>query len=178
MTRMTDESLRTFSSAAFDGTIYLNDEFQFVKQHGAEVESVIAIDSDGREISIKFFIPISEQNIPNGKYTIVEKDKYGHETRYPVYRDKKAPTVTINVDGNSIIANDAQKLSAESMFSFENFEDEYDEYAVLKIILPSGETKYFYQSEYKGISFVEKGEYAVSAYDRNNNFIKFTIIVA
>ncbi len=173
-----DESLRTFSSAAFDGTIYLNDEFQFVKQHGAEVESVVAIGADGRKIPIKFFIPISKQAIPHGEYTIVETDRYGNETRYTVYRDKKAPTVTVNINGEPVIANGGQKLSADKMFAFVNLEDDYDEYAVLKVVMPNSETRYYYQSEYKGVSFVEKGEYKVSAYDRNNNTVEFTVVVA
>lgn len=172
-----DESLRTFSSAAFDGTIYLNDEFQFVKQHGAEVETVVAINSDGRKFPIKFFTPISKQSIPHGQYTIVETDRYGHETRYTVYRDKKAPMVTVNANGEPVLANNGQKLSVNGMFAFVNLEDDFDEYAVLKVVTPSGEAKYYYQSEYKGISFGDKGEYAVSAYDRNNNLVEFTIVV-
>lgn len=172
-----DESIRTFSSAAFDGTIYLNDEFQFVKQHEAEVESVVARSEDGKEYQIKFFIPLSEQNIPHGKYTITETDKYGNKTSYTVYRDKTAPVVMANINGKAITALEKQSLTANGSFSFLNLYDEYDAFAVLKIISPRGNIQYYYQDEYKGITFVEKGKYNIIAYDRNNNIIDFSVTV-
>lgn len=172
-----DESIRTFSSAAFDGMIYLNDEFQFVKQNGAEVESVVATSEDGQEYPIRFFTPISEQNIPHGKYTINETDKYGNQTSYVVYRDKRAPTVTVNIGGMPIIAENKQELTSNGSFVILNFEDDFDAFSVLKIVSPSGNLSYYYQDEYKGIAFVEKGKYHVTAYDRNSNVADFSVTV-
>lgn len=172
-----DESIRTFSSAAFDGTIYLNDEFQFVQQNGAEVESVIATGEDGTEYPIKFFIPISEQNIPHGQYVITETDKYGNKTSYTVYRDKNAPEVTVNADDEQVIAYNGQEIIAEDSFVISNLSDDFDDFAILKVIAPNGETQYFYQDEYRGIAFVQNGKYSIFAYDRNNNSIEFCVTV-
>ena len=172
-----DESVRTFSSAAFDGTIYLNDEFQFVKQHNAEVESVVATSETGEEYTIKFFTPISEQNIPHGRYRITETDKYGNQTSYLAYRDKKFPTVTVSISGETVAATVGQDISSKGSFAIVDLADDFDSFAVLKIVSPQGNTNYYYQSEYKGIAFVEKGKYMVSAYDRNYNAINFSITV-
>lgn len=172
-----DESIRTFSSAAFDGTIYLNDEFQFVQQNGAEVESVTATGENGTEYKIKFFTPISEQNIPHGKYVITETDKYGHQTSYTVYRDKNAPIITVNAEGEQIIASNGQEIIAQDSFTILDLSDEFDDFAVLKVIAPSGEIQYFYQDEYRGIAFVQNGKYNIFAYDRNNNSIEFSVTV-
>ena len=69
-----------FSSQAFDGTVYLDDKFQFVSSHGAETSSVIAKDSEGNEYSLDFFVEIAEQSnkLSHGEYTIVETDMYGN----------------------------------------------------------------------------------------------------
>ena len=174
-----DESLRTFSSAAFDGTIYLNDEFQFVKQHGAEVESVVAIDKNGERYDIQFFVPIAKQEkaIPHGEYTIIETDKYGNETRYTVYRDKEAPRVTLNLNGSKTSIEPGQPLNAKGSFAVFDIYDEFDPFSVLRVVLPNGAVKYYYQDEYKGIAFVEKGQYSIMSYDRNNNIINFSVTV-
>ena len=172
-----DESIRTFSSAAFDGTIYLNDEFQFVQQNGAEVETVVATGEDGTEYPIKFFTPISEQDIPHGQYIITETDKYGHQTSYTVYRDKNAPKVTVNADNEQVIVSDGQEIIAEDSFAISNLSDDLDDFAVLKVIAPNGGAQYFYQEEYRGIAFVQNGEYSIFAYDRNNNVIEFCVTV-
>lgn len=172
-----DESIRTFSSTAFDGTIYLNDEFQFVQQNGAEVESVTATGENGTEYKIKFFTPISEQNIPHGKYLITETDKYGSQTSYTVYRDKNAPIITVKAEGEQIIAYNGQEIIAEDSFTILDLSDEFDDFAVLKVIAPSGEIQYFYQDEYRGIAFVQNGKYNIFAYDRNNNSIEFSVTV-
>lgn len=172
-----DDGIRTFSSVAFDGIIYLNDEFQFVKQHGAEVESVVATDQNGKEYPIKFFTPISDQGIPHGEYTITETDRYGNTTTYTVYRDKNAPEVILNLNGASQRTRPDGAYTVEDAFSFVDFYDDFDSFAVLRVIMPNGEVRYFYQEEYRGVSFVSKGEYDIAAYDRNNNMIEFSVTV-
>lgn len=172
-----DESIRTFSAAAFDGKIYLNDEFQFVKQHGAEVETVVATDKNGKEYPIKFFVPISEQGIPHGEYTIIETDKYGNETEYTVYRDTNAPEVALDLNGVLHKAADDEMYTVKGAFAVDSFYDDFDSFAVLRVILPSGEIRHFYQEEYQGISFVVDGLYEIAAYDRNGNIVEFSVTV-
>ena len=57
------------------------------------------------------------------------------------------------------------------------FYDDFDAYAVLKIVKPDGAVSYFYQDEYVGIVFGERGEYTVTAYDRNNNTVTAAVTV-
>ena len=171
------ESERTFSAAAFDGTMYLNDEFQFVSSHGAETQTITATDEDGKPVSIKFFEPISKQNVPDGVYNITETDKYGHTTSYSVYRDKSAPSVMLSLGGSIKTTCNEGTYSANNSFSISEFKDTFDNFAVLKMTKPDSTIAYYYQSEYVGIVFEQKGNYTISAYDRNSNAINFTVEV-
>lgn len=172
------ESERTFSLQAFDNTIYLNDEFQFVAEHPSEVISVILTDADGNEYDIEFSTPISEQGqeLKDGEYTVKETDKYGNERIYTAYRDKSAPEIVFTTDNGEITALNGESYNA-SYFSISSLLDKYDEYAVIKIASASG-VQYFYKTEYSGIVFENVGVYTVSAYDRNGNSIEFTITIS
>lgn len=170
-----EESERTFSGAAFDNRVYLNDGFQFVKLHYSETYTVVAIDENGKSYDLEFFVPISKQNLPNGVYTIVETDFYGNSTSYLAYRDKSAPNVTLTLNGYQVVANDGYVYSTEGGFSISEFDDEFDDFAVIKITKPDTTIIYYYQSEYLGIVFEQIGSYTISAYDRNGNAIEFIV---
>ncbi len=172
-----EESERTFSTAAFDGTIYLNDDFQFVNSHYSETHTVVATDKDGNTFDLRFFEPISKQNLVDGEYVITETDFYGNSVSYSAFRDKSAPTVMISLGGSTKIANNGGKYSSIESFSISEFKDVFDDFAVLKITKPDSTLTYYYQSEYAGIVFEQKGEYSISAYDRNGNVISFTVEV-
>lgn len=172
------ESERTFSLKAFDNTIYLNDEFQFVSAHPSEVASVVITDSNGKENAIDFSVPISEQEnaLADGEYIVKESDKYGNEITYTAYRDKSAPEVILSSNKGDIMASNGDNYTV-SYFSISSLFDKYDEYAVLKIVSTAG-VQYYYKSEYKGVVFDNSGEYHISAYDRNGNVIEFTIAIS
>ena len=172
-----EESERTFSSVAFDGAMYLNDEFQFVNSHYSETDTVVATDQNGKTYDLEFFKPISEQNLPNGKYMITETDKYGNSTSYFVYRDKTAPSVTIKFGDSLKSVNNGDKYFVFDPFSVEDFRDAFDNFAVLRIIKPNQSVSYYYQNEYVGIVFNQKGNYVISAYDRNGNTVEFSVSV-
>ncbi len=179
---LSEESERTFSVNAFDGTKYLNDDFKFVTSHASETQTVIATDEGGRTYDeIEYFVAISEQKeqLPHGKYTITETDMYGNVTTYSVYRDKMAPEITIDVasGGSSVNVANGQRYTSTGAFTIKKFYDNFDEYAVLKITKPDKTVSYFYQDEYAGIVFGEKGEYTLTAYDRNNNMISAVVSI-
>ena len=171
-----ESSERTFSSEAFDDSIYLDDAFQFVTSHPSEVEIVIAIDEYGVEHTIEFFTPISQQpELSDGQYLIKEFDKYGNETSYTAVRDKSAPELLMSFSNELCEAEDGMHYIT-SEFSVVTLFDKYDEYSVLKVSF-EGENYYYYKSEYQNASFEKIGEYSVSAYDRNGNIIQFTVTV-
>ena len=172
------ESERTFSAQAFDNTIYLNDEFQFVAEHPSEVTEVILTDFNGKEYKIEFSTPISEQTnaLNDGVYTVKETDKYGNETTYTAYRDKSAPEVVFYTDAGEITAQNKENYTA-NYFSISSLFDKYDEYAVIKIA-SSDDVQYFYKTEYSGVVFDTEDQYHISAYDRNGNIMEFTITIS
>ena len=65
----------------------------------------------------------------------------------------------------------------DSYDDVDSFYDDFDSFAVLRVILPSGEIRHFYQEEYQGISFVVDGLYEIAAYDRNGNIVEFSVTV-
>lgn len=172
------DSDRVFSSAAFDSSLYLDDAFQFVSSHSSETYSVIATAENGQAHSLKFFVPIAEQNLPDGKYTIEETDVYGNKTTYTVLRDKSAPSVTLRrTDATVISLQNLETYQVDGSFSVESFTDTFDAYAVLKIVKPDGYVCYYYQEEYKGIVYQQKGTYTIQAYDRNQNIVSYFVNV-
>jgi hypothetical protein len=129
---------------------------------------------------IEYFVPIGNQTeqIPSGKYTIMEADMYGNQSTYTAYRDKSAPEIKLNgANGveESVIPNGRYSFSGG--FAVQDFTDCLDAYAVLKITHPSGTVTYYYEEEYVGILFQEKGDYIIEAYDRNRNQINAVITV-
>jgi hypothetical protein len=129
---------------------------------------------------IEYFVPISDQpeEIPDGIYTIIETDMYGNPSTYTVYRDKSAPEIMIGgaSGGRENIVQNGRYSFSEG-FVIRSLTDRFDAYAVLKITHPSGTATYYYEEEYAGILFCEKGEYIVEAYDRNHNHITAVITV-
>ena len=172
-----EDSERRFSMAAFDGTMYLNDEFQFVNSHYSETYTVVATDKSGKSFNLAFFKPISEQNLGDGEYVITETDMYGNSVSYSVYRDKTAPEVEIKIGSSAINAVNGKTYNSYGGFSISKLLDKYDDYAVIKIKKPDSSTVYYYLDEYLGIVFEQEGEYGVSAYDRNGNVIDFYVKV-
>lgn len=175
---LSTDSERVFSSSAFDSVLYLDDAFQFVSSHSSETNSVVATDENGKQYSLQFFVPIAEQDLPDGKYTIDETDAYGNKTTYRVFRDKSAPSVKLRDAEAAVISVEKNgSYQVDEAFSVESFLDAFDEYAVLKIVKPSGEICYYYKEEYEGIVFQQKGAYAIKAYDRNQNTVSFVVNV-
>ena len=172
-----DDRERAFSSVAFDNTRYLNDEFQFVNSHNSETYKIVAKSKDGRVKNLEYFKPISEQNLAEGEYVIVENDVYGNSVEYTVIRDKSAPTVELSLGTSKQKASQGTKYTANNSFSFADFKDKFDSFAVLKITKPDSSITYFYQQEYVGVVFNQKGEHNISAYDRNGNMISFKVEV-
>lgn len=170
-----EESERTFSSAAFDGTRYLNDEFQFVNSHYSETYSVVATDKDGTVFELEYFKPIAEQNLPQGEYLITETDLYGNSVNYSAIRDKSAPSVILSAAGETYVAENGEQYSLNGAFTVSEFKDVFDDFAVLKIVKPDAEIVYYYQNEYAGIMFQQKGVYTIYAYDRNGNILSFAV---
>ena len=172
-----EESERTFSSAAFDEMVYLNDAFCFVSLHASETNVVTATAEDGTVYVIPFFTTISELNLPHGVYMITEADVYGNSFSYIAYRDLRAPSVTFYNAAKETVHAAAHgfKYTVKGDFSIADVEDAFDEYAVLRITRPNGTIAYFYQDEYKGITFNQVGQYFIKAYDRNNNIVEFSI---
>ncbi len=170
-----EESERTFSSAAFDGTRYLNDDFQFVNSHYSETNSVVITDENGVSSELKFFVPISKQNISEGEYVITETDFYGNSVSYSVVRDKSAPVISLMIESSIMEVNNISEITTNEPFSIEEFYDTYDSFAVLKIVKPDSLAEYYYKDECLGIVFEEVGIYSISAYDRNGNTINFTV---
>ena len=53
-----------FSDKNFDSTVYLNQDFQFVRTSVAESNSIVLISENGEETKIDYFRPISEYDLP------------------------------------------------------------------------------------------------------------------
>lgn len=168
-----DDSLRTFSSAAFDGTIYLDDQFQFMSLHPSEVASVTLISEDSHEYTVEFDTPISKQDIPNGKYTVIESDKYHNVTEYTAFRDKSAPVVDLELGDGTSVQVASNLTYTTTSFSIGLFTDALDDYAVLKI-----NDQYFIRDEYIGIVYTQVGRYNIEAYDRNGNTVSCIVVIA
>ena len=173
-----DESLRTFSSAAFDNTAYLDDSFQFIQNHYSEVNEVTAKNTDTEiTYNIPFFTPIGDLDIPDGEYLITETDYYGQRIEYTVYRDLTSPSVTIKGNDETICCEDGMRYEFSDSFEIIELDDKYDDYCVIRIEKPNHTLAYYYKNEMKGIVFADKGEYTLVSYDRNNNTIETKILV-
>ena len=171
-----EESLRTFSEQAFESCIYLDDEFRFMSSHPSEVSVVTATDENGKVYPLTFGVPIAEQNLPDGAYTIVEIDKYGNSTTYTAYRDRSVPVVRISSSTKSAVLADGEVYVMDE-FRIEEMKDAFDPWSVLKIVRDDDQVAYYIKDEYCGIVFQDNGTYTVSAYDRNGNRLECTIIV-
>ena len=165
-----------FSDRNFDGTVYLNPDFQFVRTSPAETNKVTLIAPDGKQIDVAFFTPISTYRLDSGVYTVIEEDKYGNKIEYACVIDTEAPTVTLKVDGELAEAYDKMTYTGR-YFELCEIIDRFDVYAVAAVTYQKGdktETSYFYRDESADAVFFEPGLYSVRVYDRNNNVTKLT----
>jgi predicted nucleic acid-binding Zn-ribbon protein len=164
-----------FSDAAFDGTIYLNRDFMFVRTSPAETNSVYLTDTQGNRTDIAFFTPISAYNLASGKYTVTETDLYGNKTEYEVTVDGIVPGLTLNLDDESTVAVD-RNLYTASYFSLESILDELDNYAIVSVFREGGEkTDRYLASECGSKIYTEVGTYTLRVYDRNGNSARFMV---
>lgn len=163
---------KLFSTGLFEETIYLNSDFIFVKSHPSETNTVILINEENnKEYNIEYFKSIKDHNLPSGKYLIKELDAYGNENSYYGIIDKDAPRLTLNLNGEVKDIKNGDVLEVD-YFLVDALIDSLDSYAVLSI----NENFYINREYYKEV-FNQNGTYNIRAYDRNNNFIKCTIII-
>ncbi len=166
-----DNTSRLFEEASmFDnGHLYLDDEFCFV-QKGEWESSLIKYRNcaTGETGTLPYGVPISQTGLPDGKYEIIETDRYGNQTEYTVYRDLSAPVVMIAQNGGSV-CQAIEKSYSVDYFSVASFADEYDPWAVLKI-----NSDYYVGNEIPEV-FYESGNYEISCYDRNKNVTSFSV---
>jgi hypothetical protein len=179
---LSEESERVFSPNAFDGTSYLNGDFQFVTSHPSETKTVCVTDAEGNVCgNMEFFVTVDAQSValPHGVLSVTEQDAYGNETNYTVLRDLHAPVLTVrDASGTETILSEDGDYSASGSLEICEMCDDLDGYAVLRITRPDGESVYYYQQEYVGIVFDTVGTYLLSAYDRNGNVLSVTVSVA
>ena len=165
-----------FSDRNFDGTVYLNPDFQFVRTSPAETDKVTLISPRGEKINVSFFTPISTYKLDSGVYTVVEEDRYGNKTEYSCVVDKIAPEITISLNGKDTEAHDKMTYTGR-YFALGEIIDELDPYAVVSVDYGNGSEnrkKYFYRDECNGAVFFEPGFYTVRVYDRNGNETRLT----
>ena len=165
-----------FSDRNFDGTVYLNPDFQFVRTSVAETNKVTLIAPNGESINVAFFTPISTYDLDAGVYTVIEEDKYGNKSEYSCIVDTTSPTLTLKLNGEKTEAYDKMTYTGR-YFELCEIIDEFDPYAVTAVEYKNGEKSeitYFYRNECEGTVFFEPGMYYVRIYDRNNNVTKLT----
>lgn len=178
---LSEESERVFSPNAFDGTSYLNGDFCFVSSHPSETERVSVTDAAGNVYEgLEFFVPVQDQQtrLPHGALEVRETDCYGNETVYRVLHDLLPPAYTLcTADGTYLAGADGATYEAAGSFRVASFSDDLDAYAVLRVTRPDGTRGYYYQQEYLGIVFAEKGTYTLCGYDRNGNAAEISVTV-
>ena len=164
-----------FSDAAFDGTIYLNGDFMFVRTSPAETNKVYLTDANESRTDIDFFVPISAYCLDSGKYTVTETDLYGNKTEYTVTVDSLVPSLTLKVGDESVTAVDRNFYNA-NYFSLENLTDELDPYAIVSVSQDGEDGRDFYlASECGDKIYTAAGTYTVRVYDRNGNSARFAV---
>ena len=164
-----------FSDAAFDGTIYLNSDFMFVRTSPAETNEVYLTAEDGTRTDISFFTPISAYCLDSGKYTVTETDLYGNKTQYTVTVDSLAPSLTLKVNDESVQAVDRNLYTAR-YFSLESLTDELDPYAIVSVSQDGLDGADCYlASECDNKIYTAVGTYNVRVYDRNGNSARFVV---
>ena len=170
----TEKIEKYFSDLNFDGTVYLNPDFRFVRTSVAETNKVTLISSEGEKTDVAFFTPISTYQLKSGVYTVVEEDKYGNKTEYTCVVDKIAPTAALLVDGKEAGVHDKMAYTGR-YFELRALLDDLDAYAVAAVTYEHqdiNETTYYYRDECEGVVFFKPGVYTVRLYDRNNNMTR------
>ena len=166
-----------FSDLNFDGTVYLNHDFEFVRTIPSESNEVTMISENGESIKIDFFTPLSSYNLNEGKYKIIEKDLYGNTTEYEGIIDKSSPEINLKLNDVSINVKDKEMYSCR-YFTLIDLFDKYDDYAVISVEYENNGNitkNYYYQEEANNEIFSLVGKYSISLYDRNNNIINFMV---
>ena len=149
-------------------------DFEFVKDdNGYDSDSVVIIDSTGKEIKIQYRMGVAEQlaaaGCAAGKITIKEKTVYGDATEYQalyIPEGVNATTATIAYyEGDTektVDVSQGQPLKKieVSAFSFKSISDELDPYAIVKIIKDGKESIYTFE-ELLTQSWNEVGEYTI-----------------
>jgi hypothetical protein len=156
-----------------NGKLWLDDDFQFVQIGTWESYSVAyrnnATNATG---TIPYYTSIKNLNLPDGVYTITEKDIYNQTTVFTAYRDKTAPSVKIGANGATAETAGNGQTYTSDYWTIAEFADNYDDWAVIKI-----NDKYYVHQDWLSATYYKSGTYAVSAYDRNGNILTFTLIV-
>lgn len=172
-----EQTEKYFSDGCFDGTVYLNSDFEFVRTSPAETEKVTLTDEDGAVIEVDYFTPMSSYGLSSGKYLVREVDRYGNATEYECAFDGGAPEFRIKADG---VEREVYHLAAYSAKYFElsGLYDALDPYALIAVGKSlDGELSYSYylKGECKDVLFTEPAQYSIRAYDRNGNTLKMTV---
>ena len=161
---------KQFSNNLFDGTVYLNGDFKFMCPNTAETSSVILIDENGGIHPIAYNTVMDSYSLCDGKYTVVESDKYGNEIEYSVVIDRTAPSVHITTD-SGVIEIENGKTYTVSRFSVSALSDALDPYALVCV----DNTDFALANELTGDTYGERGRYFIKAYDRNGNVVRCTV---
>ena len=163
---------KLFSSNLFDETVYINKDFMFVNSHESETYSVILNNLESNtSYNIDFFKEIGSYNLPSGEYEIKETDIYGNENIYYGIIDDTAPSIKLDINGEEKEIKNGDVVNADYFF-VEELKDSLDPHAVISI----NEDFYINNEFYKEV-YSSNGIYNIRAYDRNNNFIKCTVII-
>ena len=68
-------------------------------------------------------------------------------------------------DGKQTTATHKSKYELDGSFEISELVDDFDDYAVIRLVRPNGEVNYYYRNEINGIAFTQKGyEEAMAVY--------------
>ena len=149
-------------------------DFEFVKDdNGYDSDSIVIVDSTGKEIKIQYRMGVAEQlataGCAAGKITIKEKTVYGDATEYQAFyipEGVNTTTATITYyEGDTEKTVDVsqgqpfEKIEV-SAFSFKSISDELDPYSIVKVIKDGKESVYTFE-ELLTQSWNEVGEYTI-----------------
>lgn len=159
-----------FSPSLFDGTRYLNQDFVFTQKSRLETNEVFLF-NDVHYYALSFNRKFSDFQVPDGEYTVVERDLFGNETAYPAIVDLTAPEVLLETESGELTPKEGRTYHC-NYFSIRSFLDAHDEYAVLKV-----NDDYYIQEEWTKALYFAEGIYYVKAYDRCGNTFAFNVVI-
>ena len=146
--------------------------------------AVARLDGANNDISLSYGIPLGDQLIESGLYTITETDLAGNSSSYPVYIDHEAPKLkaTVSVMGEEKereITIDEGSLDGIKSYFYKSFKIEEildgDDWALISV--DDGKKTSYYSKEDALPILSEGGKYVVSAYDRLGNSYSFNVYI-